>query len=243
MAKIRLNRDRRDILLGKAREIVEATPIDPKIEKRHKVAIVGYDKAHAALAKAAKADYGKLYTAADIKTLRKFDLSQLSNTPYFVDLDTRNNFQVALFNSIKWNRDNLPKGVTGEHQIMSWEKRQELRSKQEKAKDKTNVVMSKSHRVIEASKATIKAYGAFRTANDELDMAAGADKERRSTVLKDFAALIESVNTFEAVCEVWPEAKECTPQIVDTTRALSVMSSEAIERIQKNMADRGVTAD
>ncbi len=248
--KTRLNRDMRTVLTRLAIKVVQDTPIDPDIERRVTKAITGYDNAFKLLASEATKLVNKAYTPGEILILRKFGFSEKVNDPMFVDLDDRDRFQVELFNNKQYDRklDQAKRlGAEKDSDRTSWEERQKASATHDKAKKAVmvEVVVNKGarvygHRAITGTKALSKLRGKLIDAGHELDMGEGADDERRRTILQDFRALIESSRNFEDVVIVWPEAKTVTDQIVASGQAISLMSVEAVKRIQANMKSRGV---
>jgi hypothetical protein len=63
-------------------------------------------------------------------------------------------------------------------------------------------------------------------------------KDRIKKRLADYRSLIQSVNTFNDVAAVWPEANELRLSIVGSATAMLVLSNDVIERIQKDAAQR-----
>lgn len=53
--------------------------------------------------------------------------------------------------------------------------------------------------------------------------------------------MIGGSRNYEDVVAVWPEAKVVSDQIVGLSQQVSLMSSEAVDRIAANMKARGVT--
>lgn len=74
-----------------------------------------------------------------------------------------------------------------------------------------------------------EAYKAFKSAQEQYDEA----KKKR---LNDFCALIASVNSFNALAEVWPAVETLREAIVGTGAALAVFSSEVMDRIKSDAA-------
>ena len=241
MTKIRLNRDKRDILQRLAAEVIKDTPIDPTIEKRVKDAHNGYDKAHAAVVKAALGVYNKAYKPDDLKVLKRHGVLVDALSLDFVNLDTRHNGRVRLFNDYKFQRENLPKGVGHAHRLTA-EEHNVYRMAEEKAMDKARVKVAEKGKYtayLTMTDAMPKMLGDLKGAKDELQIAESADDEKRRTIAMDFNALIESARTFEDVCAVWPEAKTVSGEIVGLSQQVSLMSDDAVERIRQNMQTRG----
>lgn len=77
--------------------------------------------------------------------------------------------------------------------------------------------------VTEAVQRDIKAEEAFRTAIEKK--------------LKDYNSLISAANTFEAVCEVWPEAERARGQCGASAVVVAV-TPDVVERIKADIASR-----
>lgn len=76
---------------------------------------------------------------------------------------------------------------------------------------------------------------------DAFDTHKLAVKERDDRVkarLADYKALIFHVPSFNDVASVWPEANELREAVVGSNSAVLVLSSDVIERIQKDAAER-----
>ena len=249
MPKTRLNRDKRDVLHYLAARAVDATPIEPVIEKRVKVAQAAFDRVHDAQVAEARSIIARKVPAADLKVLARYELTKKMSSVVFVDLDSRNQFAVVMFNDNKYNRDHLTGGVAS----ASWEERQKYQADKQKAVDTSEVELpvrsssqisrfGASTTAIEASAKLIKLASQYKDAGEELGLAERADRDKRENIKRDFVALIEGSRTFEDVVEVWPEAKEVSDQIIGAGRAVSLVSLDAIERIQANMKARNVKA-
>ncbi len=246
MPKTRLNRDKRDVLHTLAARAIQATPLDPAVEKRVKVAREAFDRLFERRRAEVAVLVGRKYPAGDMKTLAKYELTKYVQSVLFVDLDTKDHFNVELFNGRKWEREN-PSSNTYSYEYDH--RRKAARAEVVKgislevpsnSPSQPSYMVSKT--AVEASGKLVGMRGASKEALDELDIAEHADKERRDNIQCDFVALIEGSRTFEDVIEAWPEAKEVTDQIIGAGRAISLVSSEAIERIHANMKARNVKA-
>jgi hypothetical protein len=237
MAKTRLNEDKRHVLRTLAYKAVAATPIDPAIEKRVKKAWEAYDKLIESMAKEAVTLVKQQVSDADLKVLKKYGCVTTNHTLIFVDLDTRHVFEVSLFNEKRWRKDN----PRSEH---NFEEQQKWHKSLRKATANTEISIPSRHtcKTLKASKKLIKLNSTSRDVTNELEMARGADQNKRNGIMRDFDALIQGSRTFEDVVEYWPEAKEVTLQIVGSGTEVSLVSNQAKERILANMATRGVTA-
>lgn len=239
MAKIRLNRDKRDILQTFAAKAVAATPIASDIEKRVTKSRIAYDKAF----EASKAEVLKLHKdilpATDIAALRKHDLAASVDELTVVSLESRNVYVVDLFNKNAWTRDNVYPAKQG-HEAQCL-----YNGELSKAREANEVQVARNktgtyYKPIAASAKLNKLNTKLLDALEEREIAERADGEKRRTIMDDFNALIESARTFEEVVEVWAEAAEVTSEIVGASQQVSLMSTDAVARIQANMAARHV---
>ena len=244
MPKTRLNRDKRDVLHALAAHAVQDTPLDPAIEKRVKAARVMFDRIHERRQAEAGVLVARKYPAGDMKTLAKYELTKHVQSVLFVDLDTKDHFNVELFNDHKWSRENR---AVDPHSYEENSRRKAARAEVVKgislevpSGSPSQPSYMRSPSALEASGKLIGMRRVLKEALDELNVAEHADKERRDSIQRDFVALIEGSRTFEVVIEAWPEAKKVTDQIVGAGRAVSLVSSEAIERIRANMQARNV---
>lgn len=242
MAKIRLSNDRRDILRRLAAEAVAATPIEPATEKRVADARKDYDTLFAELAKQTVVELKKAVPAGDLRVCRKYDLTHKATVIHVMDLDSRDAFNVDLFNETAFDRKHL-RGK--QPWALSYEERQAFSRDKDKAMEKVQVELIERgpgthHRFLTATPSMVKLRGKLNAAEQELEIAEGIDGDRRRNISRDFEALIAGARTFEDVCEAWPEAKTVTDKIVGDSQQISLVSSDAIDRIRKNMAARGV---
>jgi len=178
------------------------------------------------------------------RVLKKFDLLKKNQDKLqFVHLDSAHQFSVELKNCIRWKRLNpKPDHSDGWEIGEKWEAKY-LKFKETGYLDIPTTHAHNSRPAIESTDALVKCAKNLKAAYDELQMASGADRERRATISRDFYALIESCRNFEDVIAVWPEANKVTDKVIGLGQQVSLMSSEAIDRIHANMATREVKID
>lgn len=74
-----------------------------------------------------------------------------------------------------------------------------------------------------------------------LDAFKDAEKEYDAAIagkLADYKALISTVNTFNEVAAVWPEAEDLREAIVGSATAMVVLNNDIVERIRSDAATR-----
>lgn len=237
MAKIRLNQDKREVLMRLALQAVEDTPIDSAIEKRKANALKAYDKLFDKLAAAGNAALSKTLPEDEVKVLRKHNMITSSLGILVIDLDSRNTFTISLFNQAQYFR------IHGKVEDKSFEEAQKYRNDLVNHKESLEATVVANGlgytRPVGCTSKVNKLHLQLQDAKNEMDIALSADKERRAGIKADFSALISTARNFEDVVAVWPEAKEVTDQIVGMSQQVSLMSTDAVTRIQANMASRG----
>lgn len=222
-----------------ALKVIKETPIDPATEQRVKKAQSAYDKAFDAVRKEALVSIDKKITPAELAVLKKFHCTNDTTGIYIINEDTRSPFMVSLWNERRFKRDNpLPHRYSSDE----YHTYSKLHSDSSNAASVTIPIKhfgcySGEHRSAATAK-LIKLYSTLNAAENELEMAEGADDDRRRNITSDFRALIHGSRTFEDVVEVWEEAKEVTHLICGPSTAVSLVSDDAIDRIKANVALR-----
>ena len=90
-----------------------------------------------------------------------------------------------------------------------------------------------------------KVFTDYKLLVENAEKSANAIIKDRQSVLDDYYALIRSSKYFEQVLEVWGEASEVSEQMGRTIadNAVSVVSSDALERIKQDQLKRSVSED
>lgn len=90
-----------------------------------------------------------------------------------------------------------------------------------------------------------KVFTDYKLLVENAEKSANAIIKDRQSVLDDYYALIRSSKYFEQVLEVWGEASEVSEQMGRTIadNAISVVSSDALERIKQDQLKRSVSED
>lgn len=90
-----------------------------------------------------------------------------------------------------------------------------------------------------------KVFTDYKLLIENAEKSANAIIKDRQSVLDDYYALIRSSKYFEQVLEVWGEASEVSEQMGRTIadNAISVVSSDALERIKQDQLKRSVSED
>ena len=230
MAKTRLNNDKRDILSRLAMDVVRKTPIDMAITDRLEKAIKELNKTHDNQVAEARRIVQKACPEADLKVLRRYGLVNKYTNLSFIDLDTRDVVCVDLLSRTVFWANNPDADSSDYTKAVS------------KEENRIEAAVGHGHegRRYEASPKLVYSQLVFKEAIAEYNVASEADYKIKTTILQDFEALISSSRTFEDVVEVWPEAKTVAGEIVASGQQISIMSTDAINRIRNNMLSRGV---
>lgn len=111
MAKIRLNKEKREILRHLAAKVVADTPVEKETEIRLKKAEKELTKTFKALCDQAKKELAKAIPQEHIDVCKKYGHTSESDCIHFMNLDSRSPFSVQLANRLIYDKQHDPDGT------------------------------------------------------------------------------------------------------------------------------------
>lgn len=229
MAKLRLNKEHRELLATHARKFVDSLPLSPDETQELRAAELRRDTVAAAVIAKARAVVAAHLPETDMAVLRRYDATSKSDDARFIvqdnhDLVFKVDFYDDLTHDRNWDR-------------MTYEEQRKASSKASIDRENARVELPKWGRSGDMIPCDMDLYDMhkdFKMAKKEEDAARRRLGEKQQRLRRTLETLIGGARTYEDVFEIWPAASDVR-HMLGGRQDLTVLSEDAISEIGEAM--------
>lgn len=234
MTKTRLNNNYRHVLTRHVYKFLDELQLNPNEHREVRAAQRRRDTVSAKLTAAAIAAVKAWVPDKDMDTLRRYSLTKkISRATFVPDGDSSLAFAVELFDAAPFDRD---------IDAMQADELAQRDRDREKAFEAAQIEVPVSPRDVgvHADRRLIPCPKIMHTLNKDFELAVREEgeakkrlREKHHKLMTSLQTLIDGSRYYEDVVAVWPQAAEVQDRIIGQRKAISVLSTEALDDIAK----------